>query len=67
MLAEPRCFTRQCKHFIGARWIDEDEEASEVPVCPAFPNGIPEDIAYGDTLHNEIDARQVGDLVYVKT
>ena len=50
MLLEPKCYTRGCKHFIG---VDQPDgtELTEVNVCTAFPNGISDDIAYGDNLH----------------
>lgn len=50
MLAEPNCRKRDCVHFQGVRQDDEDE-ATERVVCVAFPDGIPEVIAYGNNLH----------------
>ena len=50
MMMEPKCFTRNCKHFIGA--IGEDE-VEQVVVCAAFPDGIPFEIAYGVNLHTK--------------
>lgn len=64
MLVEPQCHIRGCCHLQGVRWLKEGEEASEVPVCPAFPRGIPFDIAYGDNLHLARDARQEGAVVF---
>lgn len=49
MLREPRCFARQCKHFLGAN--DVGQEVKQLVVCKAFPGGIPDEIAYGDNLH----------------
>jgi hypothetical protein len=53
MLSEPRCSERTCKHFIGIDTPDGDvfDETKQVPVCAAFPEGIPDDIAYGLDLH----------------
>lgn len=49
MLDEPKCWTRGCKHYLGVKSDDDDEdEVNERPVCEAFPDGIPEEIAYGD-------------------
>lgn len=48
---EPRCSQRNCVHFAGVK--SDGEEVSERVVCRAFPEGIPEDIAYGDNLHLE--------------
>jgi hypothetical protein len=50
MIAEPNCSKRLCKHFIGVKQDNEDEETERV-VCKAFPDGIPSEIAYGDNLH----------------
>jgi hypothetical protein len=55
MILPPRCSERRCIHYQGIKQPD-GTEASEVPVCAAFPNGIPEEIAYGDNLHlDEVD------------
>jgi len=50
MIAEPKCWARGCKHFQGVKQPD-GTEATEVVYCVAFPDGIPEDIAYGDNPH----------------
>ena len=50
MIGEPRCSIRHCKHFLGIKQ-DGSVEATERPVCAAFPDGIPFDIAWGDNLH----------------
>lgn len=50
MLQTPRCYHRRCKHFQGVRQTDGTEQ-TEVPVCAAFPAGIPVEIAYGNSLH----------------
>lgn len=44
ILAEPKCYTRKCRHFDGV----EGDEPDERVVCEAFPDGISDDIAYGD-------------------
>lgn len=41
--AQPECFRRKCKHFVG---ITKGQY-----VCTAFPNRIPDDIAFGPSLH----------------
>lgn len=48
-LEEPRCSIRRCRHFQGVS-EDEDEERQR-PICAAFPEGIPREIAYGPNLH----------------
>ena len=50
MLNIPQCYIRNCKHFTGAKQDDSDER-TERPVCEAFPDGIPNGIAYGDNKH----------------
>jgi hypothetical protein len=44
---EPNCYTRTCVHFIGVS-SDENEKDQEC-TCKAFPDGIPVEIAFGDT------------------
>lgn len=73
MIGPCRCFERNCVHLTG---IDQpnhpeakrlEDEEGQVWVCPAFPRGIPEDIAYGDNLHGSVDPRQedgTEDIVY---
>lgn len=50
MLAEPTCWTRQCKHYIGVIQPD-GTELTETNSCIAFPDGIPAEIAYGENRH----------------
>ena len=43
----PNCFKRKCRHHI----IESDEESFQSRVvCRAFPDGVPEEIAFGDNL-----------------
>ena len=63
MLAEPRCWTRHCKHFIGVSQPD-GTEMSERNVCKAFPEKIPDNIAYGNNPHDTPQPEQGNDLVY---
>jgi len=49
MLLEPRCHTRGCKFFIGVVGNEPDERLA----CEAFPDGIPDEIAYGDVDHTK--------------
>lgn len=50
MLQEPNCSIRMCKHLLGIKQDDEQEE-TERNICAAFPDGIPDEIAYGENLH----------------
>ena len=63
MLAIPRCFERECVHFKGVLQPD-GTEMTEVNYCRAFPNGIPDDIAYGENLHLELHPKQTTSYVY---
>lgn len=65
MMNEPKCFTRNCKHFIGVKQIDEDEQ-TEFLACKAFPEGIPDEIAYGENLHSEPMPDQGNKIVFEK-
>ena len=64
-LIQPRCWTRGCGNYIGVRQPD-NTELSERNVCAAFPDEIPEDIAYGDNLHLTPIPDQVNDIVFEK-
>ena len=52
MIREPECSKRGCVHFIGVAQQDGTETTEKV-VCRAFPEGIPQEIAYGNNLHTE--------------
>lgn len=65
MLAEPNCHKRNCKHFLGVDQPDGTEMTERV-ICEAFPNGIPEEIAYGSNKHEKMHPDQEGDFVYTK-
>lgn len=62
-MEEPKCWTRRCKHFLGVKQDNEEEETERV-VCEAFPDGIPEEIAYGDNLHLKPLEGQGNEIVY---
>lgn len=49
-IEEPRCSIRRCIHFQGVKQPNDDEE-TEIVYCTAFPDGIPNEIAYGSNLH----------------
>jgi len=65
-LQEPRCFTRNCVHFVGVKNRIEGDDLSHVNFCNAFPDGIPDDIAYGDNLHTEPLKNQGNEIVFKK-
>lgn len=63
MLAEPKCWTRQCKHYLGVIQPD-GTELTETNSCKAFPKGIPSEIAYGNNLHDKPLKDQGNSIVY---
>ena len=65
MLEEPKCWKRNCKYYIGVIQSDGTEK-TEVNNCEAFPDGIPEEIAYGNNKHLEVLPNQKNDIVYEK-
>ncbi len=65
MILEPRCRKRGCRHFDGVIQPD-GTEVTEMVVCTAFPNGIPDEIAYGANLHLEPLPNQGNDIVFEK-
>jgi len=65
MLSEPTCYTRKCKHYLGIIQPD-GTELSETNSCPAFPSGIPDEIAYGPNKHETPCCGQENEIVYEK-
>lgn len=65
MIPPPECFERKCKYYLG---IDQPDgtELSERPICPAFPDGIPDEIAYGEDKHTSVRSDQKGTFVFKK-
>lgn len=60
-LAEPKCYTRKCKWFIG---VETSDRLTPYLVCKAFPKGIPHEIAYGENQHNAVIDSQAGEYVF---
>lgn len=63
MITEPQCSKRKCKHFQGIIQPD-GTEMSERPACEAYPNGIPDMIAFGEDLHLTIRSDQDNEITY---
>lgn len=67
-LAQPNCFERECKHFIGPPKEDKNKdkkiEGIQVLTCTAFPEGIPTEIAYGTNKHLVPFPGQENNIVY---
>lgn len=49
---QPNCSRRKCRHFLGVKYLEEGKVDTEVVFCAAFPEGIPDEIAYGPVLHH---------------
>jgi len=64
MLLEPKCFTRQCRHFIGVK--NDGDETTERVYCEAFPDKIPSEIAYGNNPHTKVYPNQENTIVFEK-
>lgn len=63
MIPTSKCYIRKCKHFRGAVRPD-GTEGSERVVCAAFPDMIPNEIAYGINEHSEVHPDQENDITY---
>lgn len=63
MLLEPTCFKRGCRHFQGVKQSD-GTELTEVVFCKAFPDRIPDKIAYGKDKHDKPLEGQKNDIVF---
>lgn len=57
--SEPTCYSRRCKHWIGLVkrpvGIEKDmivTSDSFIAICRAFPDGIPDEIAFGPNPHS---------------
>lgn len=61
MMSRPRCHERGCSRFRGVIGDEPDQRVT----CDAFPEGIPDEIAYGDDLHLE-HVRGDGGLLFEK-
>ena len=65
MIGEPKCFIRHCEHYKGIVELDGTEETEE-NYCEAFPNGIPDNIAYGNNNHNKPIKDQKNKIIFEK-
>ena len=58
-----RCFERGCRHYIGVAQPD-GTEMTEMHVCEAFPDGIPNSIENGKNLHLKPLRGQKNNIVF---
>jgi hypothetical protein len=63
MIDEAKCFTRRCKHYIGV-FQPDGTEMTERHVCAAFPERIPDEIAYGNDKHLNVRSDQKNNIVF---
>lgn len=59
-IQEPNCSKRTCRHLLGVKHAN----GGQVVYCTAFPNGIPDEIAYGNDLHLAPHKAQANDIVF---
>ena len=64
MIQEPKCFKRKCKHFIGVK--NDGDETTERVYCAAYPDMIPDVIAYGTNKHKKVRGDQDNEIVFEK-
>jgi hypothetical protein len=65
-ILESNCSKRDCLYYQGVIRSDEMSALVHIHVCFAFPFGIPDDIAFGDNLHEEPVKNQGNSVVYVR-
>jgi len=63
MIKEPNCYKRKCRFYLGITQPD-GSELTERPYCAAYPDGIPDDIAYGKDKHLKVRNDQDNDIVF---
>ena len=63
MLAQSWCSKRGCIHYLGVKQ-DQESEMGERNICKAYPDGIPDEIAYGEFPHDEVYPGQNGDFIF---
>lgn len=65
MIEKPNCYKRKCKHFLGVK-LNGKDEITERNYCLAFPNRIPDEVAYGNDLHLKSLPNQKNNITYEK-
>lgn len=64
MFISPNCWNRKCKHYLGV--TNDGDETTERNTCKAFPDKIPDRVAYGKNKHLTVLYNQDNDIVYEK-
>ncbi len=62
MKEEPNCHKRMCMWYEG--FVKDDDQ--RLPVCAAYPEGIPVEIAYGNVQHMTVRDDQDNEITYEK-
>jgi hypothetical protein len=57
------CYKNKCRWFMGVIQPD-GTEMTERLMCPAFPEGIPNEITTGDNQHTEVYEGQSGHFLF---
>ena len=57
-----QCWSKQCRWFVGVA----RQGGPETPLCGAFPDGIPKEIAYGENIHDRVVPGQAKLYTYEK-
>jgi len=65
MKTKPNCFKRKCKHYLGVVLPDSDGSPIRY-FCKAYPNKIPDEIAFGNDLHLTKRKDQEGEFIFIK-
>lgn len=65
---EPNCYKRKCTWLIGLKPQSMEKDGHLIVFCQAYPDGdgIPQEILYGDDLHEAIREDQIGEFTYEK-
>lgn len=51
MIKQSTCDKRDCEHYQGVNKANPDDESTEFHYCRAYPEGIPDDISFGNKRH----------------
>ncbi len=64
MLLESNCIKRKCIHFKGIK--NDGDEFTERVHCAAYPDKIPDVIAYGKNKHKKVRSDQDNEIIFEK-
>jgi len=61
-IKQPICIN--CKHLDMMKHLSDDNIEDGKYFCPAYPDGIPDEILHGDDDHVKVRPDQVGDYKF---